>query len=194
MVSFICAWINGWVNNREAGDLRRHRAHYDVIVMKLFSYPRNSFHGTSGPMMMAVVVYWCVTYGAKHWSSQFINRWCCFLVRRWCLFLDSPEKWEGRRCTGKINYLTKSVSTFAGDRTMLSNNNWCKFSSLQYIGLSIRYGVEILWYMAFPSEMWKVISLILFLMCTLLHMHMRQSNHMSLLLKYKWKTGIFLAI
>ena len=29
---FICAWINDWVNNREAGDLRRHRAHYDIIV------------------------------------------------------------------------------------------------------------------------------------------------------------------
>ena len=26
-------WINGSVNNREAGNLRRHRAHYDVIVM-----------------------------------------------------------------------------------------------------------------------------------------------------------------
>ena len=25
--------INGWVNNSEAGDLRRHRAHYDVTVM-----------------------------------------------------------------------------------------------------------------------------------------------------------------
>ena len=25
--------INGWVNNREAVDLRRHRAHYDAIVM-----------------------------------------------------------------------------------------------------------------------------------------------------------------
>ena len=25
--------INGWVNNREAGDLRRHRGHYDVIAM-----------------------------------------------------------------------------------------------------------------------------------------------------------------
>ena len=24
---------NDWVNNREAGDLRRHRAHYDVSVM-----------------------------------------------------------------------------------------------------------------------------------------------------------------
>ena len=33
MFSLICAWINGWVNNREAGDLRRHRADYDVIVM-----------------------------------------------------------------------------------------------------------------------------------------------------------------
>ena len=30
-VSFIC-WINSWVNNRKAGDLRRYRAHYDVIV------------------------------------------------------------------------------------------------------------------------------------------------------------------
>ena len=33
MFSLICAWINGWVNNREAGDLRRHHAHYDVSVM-----------------------------------------------------------------------------------------------------------------------------------------------------------------
>ena len=33
MFSLICAWINDWVNNREAGDLRRHRGHYDVNVM-----------------------------------------------------------------------------------------------------------------------------------------------------------------
>ena len=33
MFSLICVWINGWANNREAGDLRCHRAHYDVIVM-----------------------------------------------------------------------------------------------------------------------------------------------------------------
>ena len=29
----IWAWINRWVNNREAGDLRRDRAHYDITVM-----------------------------------------------------------------------------------------------------------------------------------------------------------------
>ena len=33
MYSLICAWINDWVNNREAGDLRRYGVHYDVIVM-----------------------------------------------------------------------------------------------------------------------------------------------------------------
>ena len=33
MFSLICVWINGWVNNREARDLRRHRGHYDVNVM-----------------------------------------------------------------------------------------------------------------------------------------------------------------
>ena len=39
--SLICSWINGWVNNGEAGDLRRHRAHYDVAVMR-FSYITSS--------------------------------------------------------------------------------------------------------------------------------------------------------
>ena len=31
--SLICAWANGWANHRNAGDFRRHRAYYDVIVM-----------------------------------------------------------------------------------------------------------------------------------------------------------------
>ena len=36
----ICDWINGWVNNREACDLRRRRALYDVILMgQLYIYP-----------------------------------------------------------------------------------------------------------------------------------------------------------
>ena len=32
-LSLIRAWVNDGMNNREAGDLRHHRAHYDVIVM-----------------------------------------------------------------------------------------------------------------------------------------------------------------
>ena len=33
MFSLGCAWANGWANNEAAGDLRQHRADYDVIVM-----------------------------------------------------------------------------------------------------------------------------------------------------------------
>ena len=33
MFILICALTNGWSNNRDAGDLRRHRAHYGVTVM-----------------------------------------------------------------------------------------------------------------------------------------------------------------
>ena len=32
-VSLICVRINGWVSNREAGDLRRHRVHFDLTVI-----------------------------------------------------------------------------------------------------------------------------------------------------------------
>ena len=40
--SLICVWINGWLNKREAGDLRRHCAHYDVIVMDMVQYLHHS--------------------------------------------------------------------------------------------------------------------------------------------------------
>ena len=33
MFSLICVWINDWINNGEAGDLRRYGIHYDVTVM-----------------------------------------------------------------------------------------------------------------------------------------------------------------
>ena len=35
MFSLIYVWINGWVNNRKPGDLRRYRAQHDVTVMCL---------------------------------------------------------------------------------------------------------------------------------------------------------------
>ena len=38
--SLICVWINGRVINDDAGDLRRYRAHYDIIAME---YLANDF-------------------------------------------------------------------------------------------------------------------------------------------------------
>ena len=46
MFSLICAQIVGWVNNGEAGDLGRHGAHNDVIIMILIAniYTCYCFH------------------------------------------------------------------------------------------------------------------------------------------------------
>ena len=42
MSSLICTWMNDWINNCEAGDLRRHRAHYGVTVMTQWKYTKPS--------------------------------------------------------------------------------------------------------------------------------------------------------
>ena len=39
LFTLICAWTNGWANNRDTGDLRRHHARYDVTVMCLDKFP-----------------------------------------------------------------------------------------------------------------------------------------------------------
>ena len=43
MFSLIWAWMDGWVNNGEAGDLRRYRAHYDAIAMMCLFTPVRQF-------------------------------------------------------------------------------------------------------------------------------------------------------
>ena len=64
MFSLICAWINGWVNNRKADDLRRHRVHYDVTVMCKMTIPYSITHNKIikfvwDPAVFVNVVYRC---------------------------------------------------------------------------------------------------------------------------------------
>ena len=47
MFSLICLTTNCWVNNRNAGDLTRHRAHYDVTVMIFAAIMRHGGCNTS---------------------------------------------------------------------------------------------------------------------------------------------------
>ena len=70
-VSLICARINGWVNNGKAGDLRRHRAHYYVIVMCALSCTFRiicPFHGMDGFRSQS-------TSNAKLWCFPLLLSW-----------------------------------------------------------------------------------------------------------------------
>ena len=59
MFFLICVWINGSVNNRETGDWRRYRAHYDVTVMQ------SVWEFLSGPR--ATLLHWRYTYVMWLW-------------------------------------------------------------------------------------------------------------------------------
>ena len=70
MFSFICAWINGWVNNRKDGDLRRHRAHYDVIVMLYHQSIHNVIHNVITTICENVPVRICASHRLfPSWAS-----------------------------------------------------------------------------------------------------------------------------
>ena len=45
MFCLFCDWTNGWTNNRDDGDLRRHHAHCDVTVMMTTTVFQHYHHG-----------------------------------------------------------------------------------------------------------------------------------------------------
>ena len=44
ILSLMCAWTNRWASNRDAGDLRRHCAYYDVTVMIQSNHDLDYYH------------------------------------------------------------------------------------------------------------------------------------------------------
>ena len=72
MFPLICAWIHGWVNNRETGDLRRH---YDVIVMKAkFGYTRALMDESyKKHYCLFYFLLYCISFGV--FSVSFVKLW-----------------------------------------------------------------------------------------------------------------------
>ena len=90
MFSLICAWINGWVNNHDAGDLRLLRSHYDVIVSfnsllivsqttfsNAFSWLKNcvEFHWSFFPMGLIDNKLKLVQVMAWRRTRHYLNQW-----------------------------------------------------------------------------------------------------------------------
>ena len=76
MFSLIYAGTNGWAINRDAGDLRHHRSHYDVIVM--FSWKNEHLLKS------------CIPLSRKDASSAFLEKslvlLACKILQRHLLF------------------------------------------------------------------------------------------------------------
>ena len=58
MFSLTCAWTNSWANNGDAGDLRRHRAHYEVIIMVTLPTPLALGSRFTNDFLPAIQIRW----------------------------------------------------------------------------------------------------------------------------------------
>ena len=74
MFSLICAWINGWVSNLEAGYLRRHRSHYDITVNINQSY-------------LDLTTEWCGVF------REYSGKNCTLTARQLCISMVNCIKW-----------------------------------------------------------------------------------------------------
>ena len=102
MLSLICAWINGWVYNRETGDLRCHRTHYDVTVMDIIVPPVGLTLLTVWPLedVVSILKVWIFKIILQNISLRISIRWmpCDLtneksilnLVMPWCHQATSP--------------------------------------------------------------------------------------------------------
>ena len=77
MFSLICVWINGWVNNREASDLRRYRGHHDVNVM-----------GWNVPLSKTWFQYFNWYTGHKRINMIWLSTWCIECLSPWNLHIN----------------------------------------------------------------------------------------------------------
>ena len=114
--SLICSWINGWVNKRDASDLRLNRAHYDVSVMINASFDL-------GELTIYVLQRYdfATALCDDFTEAEFPTRapvWNRTL--RWCW--QNPTELLGSQCT---DYLTRNVVS----------------DSMYYIALGHRVGI-----------------------------------------------------
>ena len=92
MFSLICVWINAWVNDREAGELRRYHAHYDVTVMGKIHVDMSATNQQAGVWTDHSPVTGYVPLGLPHKCHTYQFNYCgwyCHLIS--CLNLRSKK-------------------------------------------------------------------------------------------------------
>ena len=105
--SLICAWPNGWANNRNAGDLRRDRANYDVTVI-LSVQMAFSFYAI---LFKMIKTFTTLTYSLYMYASLFIGV-PCKMLPFWESLYDVFQTWLCQRKTNCVFIpdLSKSLS------------------------------------------------------------------------------------
>ena len=124
MFSLICVWINGWINNREAGDLRSYRAHYAVTLLGLGQHSVRPRHLT----WWHQAITWTI-YGHRHRSleaftrGQLYNTWSRHLS---VILFGKYAHLELQIHLSLIRkYISKIATLLPVDKEITSQTNYC---------------------------------------------------------------------
>ena len=141
MFCLICAWINGWVNNREAGDLRRHRAHYYVTIMHNNFTPllefrlwtphikRKDTDFFSIAVYITVIYIWNIFTQVKNYRKR-TERKNNKNTRKLTCSERIPVRSHRTHCVGQQNTITESSRWVGGGGAQLSNERVSDIISL----------------------------------------------------------------
>ena len=111
MFSLICAWMNDWVNSRDAGDFRRHCGHYDVNVMP------PEWTKTSGTVSSGMTSPCTLT----NWTSA--SLWHRIMASRIILMLP-PKLITSLAVTAEKSQNYKVTALRLTDHTSFHNRHW----------------------------------------------------------------------
>ena len=141
MSFFICTWTNGWVNNRDAGDLRRQSAHYDVTVIthalwgcftvaQWTNLPPSNYNKTQDSTNRVHKFYLAhvFTLRWRHNERDGVSnhRRIDSLLNR--LFRRRPKKTSMFRVTGLYEENSPVTGEFLGQRASNAIAFWCVFT------------------------------------------------------------------
>ena len=101
--SLIYTWTNSWTNNTEAGDLRHHRAHYDVTVMS----PCND-HQVAYPFANNIADIWMI----------FVQQISSILVTLQNIYMTAHG------CSKVVHAVTNRTSSWIFISVLLTANMW----------------------------------------------------------------------
>ena len=115
MFSLICVWINDWVNSCEAGDLRRYRAQFDVIVMQHYA------HRCSGDYQRQTTSKCNVQFLMDNFFPYVFNRYSSFFHKLTFLKItgDVSPCMMAQKGISSATWLFKSPSTSFDRRRLI---------------------------------------------------------------------------
>ena len=99
LFSLICAWTNGWVNNWEAGDMIRHRTHYDVTVM----WRKSCIKSFNKDSRWALVLQCNATHLAVIYSGPVTHMCVSGMSHHWLNITASDSPWPAKPSMGLLH-------------------------------------------------------------------------------------------